>query len=135
MILFEGRLVQYALLNAVYTKFFQDRSGDSVNPARGGYRAWIAGKWTVSIQSLAESRKVPKLIISVYYGLDGFMGDVIAQNGNRIAHVFADVLSPYIPGRIVIDKRKGIVHRETEELDVASAAVERVIGQQREGQR
>ena len=44
-------------------------------------------------------------------------------------------LAAYIPGRVVIDERKGIVHRETEELDVVKAVVERVIGQQREGQR
>src|SRR5580698_2977838 len=121
--------------NAVDTKFLQDRSGNSVKPSAGRVSGVDSRKVDRVDPVFGGIEKSAEAHHLVFYSSDGFMGDVIAQNGNRVAHVFADVLSRYIPGRIVIDKRKGIVHRETEELDVVKAAVKRVIWQQREGQR
>ena len=79
--------------DAVDTKFFQDRSGDSVKPGAGRVSGVDSRKMDGVDPVFGGIEKSAEAHHLVFYGSDGFMGDVIAQNGDRIADVFADVLS------------------------------------------
>ena len=87
-----------------------DRKMDGIDPVFGGDKKG------------AETHQL------VFDGSDGFMGDMIAEDGDGLTEVAADVFCRDIAGRVFVDKRKGVVNREAEQFDIVEAIVEGMVG-------
>src|SRR5262249_22245050 len=70
----------------------------------------------------------------VFDGTNGFVGDMITEDGDRCAEMIADVLCRDIMCGVFVDQREWVIYGEAQQLDVIEAVVEWVIGKQRKGE-